>query len=271
MMESGMRLLQIQVGRLLKEVEGDYAVVLHDLASNERWGHQEKMLFTAESIIKIPIMAAIFRAAHEEQFHLSDSILVRREDLVGGSGILQHLTAPMHISVYDLITLMIIQSDNTATNVLINSVGKEYISQTMLELEMVDSTFTRKLMIFPVTEPEPNMITAADVSSALLRIVKGQFISTHACDQMVRILKKQQFRDALPSLLPEQHSGVIGSSNNWELAHKTGWDEGVQHDAGILYAGGKCILITVLSKQVDVKESRQVIGQIGKMVYQYAT
>src|SRR5699024_11050352 len=98
-----------------------------------------------------------------------------------------------------LLMLMNIQSDNTATNILIDIVGVDQIQQTMKDIGMDQSSFFIKLMTAPVDPPGRNMITAADINLLLKKIVKGDYISSYACEQMIHILKKQQIRSGLPA------------------------------------------------------------------------
>src|SRR5699024_1291488 len=99
-----------------------------------------------------------------------EKIVMEPEDQVGGSGVLQHLTPGEAFSLTDLVTLMIIQSDNTATNMLIDVVGIKNVQQAMADIGMVKSTFNRKLMIKPAKFQGNNMITAEDVSIMLEKL-----------------------------------------------------------------------------------------------------
>src|SRR5699024_809939 len=136
--------------------------------------------FAAQSIIKVPIMAAVYAAYESDEFNLSDQICLKQEDFVGGSGVLQHMTPGSQLTIYDLITLMIIQSDNTATNILIDRLGFASIQQVMQTYEMKNSTFQKKLMIYPATERDvENYLTPADIHSFYRKLVTGTVISRY--------------------------------------------------------------------------------------------
>lgn len=222
--------LQLRLSELLNKAEGKWGVVVHDLDNGARFEHQPDELFIAESVIKVPIMAAVYAAAEQGRFSMEDRLALRKEDLVGGSGLLFALSPGLELTIRDWVTLMIIQSDNTATNVLIDRIGKEQIDRTMQELGMSRSRYSRKLMIYPVEISENNTITAGDVSRMLGKMASGEFLSRRASAEMIAIMKKQQVRNGLPSQLPDP-PGEAG----WEIACKSGWDTGRQHDAGILY------------------------------------
>lgn len=261
-----MEQLRERLTQLLDKAEGMWGVVVEDLDHGQRFEHRPEQAFIAESVIKVPIMAAVYAAAEQGEFQLNDRISVRAQDQVGGSGILFALTPGLALTIREWVTLMIIQSDNTATNVLIDLIGKQRIDQTMRELGMEKSKYSRKLMIYPVDVSENNVITPGDVSRMLGCIGTGRFLSEWACKEMVAIMKKQQVLNGLPSLLPS----IPGETPDWEMACKSGWDSGRQHDAGILYTEGRRLSIVALSQDVRSEPALRILGQIGKAVYEYA-
>jgi beta-lactamase class A len=248
---------------------GQWGIVLEDLTANERWTHNGNQRFFAASLIKVPIMTAVFAEVYAGTFSFEEKRKLRQEDLVGGAGVLQHMTPGTEISIADLVTLMIIQSDNTATNMLIDLVGKDSIRAVMAQTEMNDSRFYNKLMIVPAELEGYNEVTAADMANHLRYLATGKIISYHSCLQMINILKKQQMRDCLPLFLPDPEGEIIGMLPRWELANKTGWVTNIQHDTGILYVGEKAIIICALSKGVEAKQARETIGKIGRLVYEH--
>jgi beta-lactamase class A len=263
--------LQTRLASIIEQAQGTWGVVVEELGAGIRYEHLPDESFIAESVIKVPIMAAVFAAAHKGAFSLDDRLALRREDLVKGSGLLYALSPGMQLSIRDLVTLMIIQSDNTATNILIDLVGKEGVDQTMIELGMERSRYVRKLMIYPVDIQGNNMITARDVSGMLGRLAAGQFLGRQACEEMIAIMKKQQFLNGLPSLLPVLDvDGKEERPTYWEIASKGGWDTGRQHDAGLLHTKGRCFVMTALSQDVEADKALYTLGCIGRAVYEYA-
>ena len=80
------------VAQLTEDIEGTWSIVLEDLNTGDVWAQNEQTVHYAASIIKVPIMATVYRLAGEGKLRLSDVIEVKKEDLVGGAGVLQHLT-----------------------------------------------------------------------------------------------------------------------------------------------------------------------------------
>ena len=263
---------QTNLSRILSEAKGTWGVSVAEIGRGTYFEHLADELFIAESIIKLPIMAAVYAAAAQGRFSLDDRLALRREDLVEGSGVLFTLTPGLSLTIRELVTLMIIQSDNTATNVLIDLIGKEQIDQTMRELGMERSRYVRKLMIYPADVTETNTVAARDVARMLGRLAEGSYLSARACKEMVAILKKQQFCNGLPSLLPTAASpdGKGEHPTDWEMGSKSGWDTGRQHDAAILYARGRCFVIAALSQDVDAEEALHTLGLLGRAVYEHA-
>lgn len=257
---------------ILGKAEGTWGVVVEDLDRGVRFEHGEEEVFIAESVIKVPIMAAVYAAAQQGRFSMDDRIALRREDRVGGSGMVFALSPGLRLTIREWVTLMIIQSDNTATNVLIDLIGKEQIDATMRELGMKSSKYSRKLMIYPADVAENNTITPKDVSRMLGAIATGRVLSHQACEEMIAIMKKQQWRNGLPSMLPGgQVDGSTPGETDWEIACKSGWDTGRQHDVGVLYAKGRRFSIVALSRNVKAEAALHVLGRLGKEVYEYAT
>ena len=147
-----------------------------------------------------------------------------------------------------LVTLMIIQSDNTATNMLIDVVGLEKIQVVMNGLGMERSEIHHKLMIVQANRVHSNEITASDVNALLTRIARGKCVSVHASEQMVRIMKQQQLSNGLVDKLPANNIPIVGAIPDWEIAGKTGNVEGIMHECALLYVRGRCMSVTVLSK-----------------------
>lgn len=252
---------------MLAGIGGEWGIVLEDLLTGDRFTLNEDQRFFAASLIKVPIMTAVFAEAYRGKFAFEDKLGLRQEDLVGGAGVLQHMTPGTQITIHDLVTLMIIQSDNTATNILIDLVGKESIREVMGKTEMNNSQFYNKLMIVPAELEGYNEVTAADMANHLRYLATGKIISYNSCLQMINILKRQQFRDSIPLHLPTPDGDVIGTLPRWELANKTGTVTNIQHDTGVLYVGQKAITICILSKNVESKLARDIIGRVGRMVY----
>lgn len=264
-----MKSLREKIEARLKEAKGTWSVAVEDVNNGESFSINGNESYYAASIIKVPIMAAAFAAAEEGVIRLGDCLPLRSDDIVGGSGVLQFMSPGIELPIHDLITLMIIQSDNTATNMLMDLIGIEKIQAVMNEAGMGRSEIHHKLMIVQANRVNSNEISAADMTALLTRIARGQCVSLHACEQMVRILKQQQLSNGLADSLPSTESSLVGSIPEWEFAGKTGSVEGIMHECALLYVHDCCVAVTVLSKGSAEDEAREMIAQIGSDVYMY--
>lgn len=258
-----------KVQKLIALSKGTWGIVLEDLNSGEKWERNEQELFYAASVIKVPIMATVYRAMERGDLALTDLIILDEKDYVGGSGVLQHFTPGSSLSLQDIIMLMIIQSDNTATNLLIDLVGVENIQNTMKEAGMVTSTFFNKLMLRKPNPKGVNRISAADIGMLLHKMATGALVSCKASERMIEVMKKQQVRDCLPEKLPSPYADFNHGMTPWELANKTGWIPGTRHDVGVFYVGNRKFIATILSKDVDDLLSKRILSQIGVEIYKY--
>ncbi len=262
--------LKQKLEKITSKEQGNWAIVVEDLDKNERFSINGTHRYYAASIIKLPIMATVFSLVDHGRLSLNERIEVKQENIVGGSGVLQYLSPSVNLTLYDLIILMIIQSDNTATNIIIEKVGKKKIQDTMKEIGMVHSSFYNKLMTIPVKTEGRNMITANDVSILLERFAKGKFSSHYACEQMITIMKRQQIH-YLTACFPENGSEIIGTRPFWMFASKTGSVTETYHDTGILYVGSRTVTITVLSEQCNKNRALHTLSKVGKEIFNYVT
>ena len=97
-----------------------------------------------------------------------------------------------------------------------------------------------------------------------------QLFCSKASKQLIDIMIRQQIRDCLGGKLPYQElDNDVSKSQVWKLANKTGWIPGTRHDVGIFYLNNKCFLASILSKDVDDLESKEVLADIGKYIFTY--
>ncbi|MFC3039257.1 serine hydrolase [Virgibacillus xinjiangensis] len=254
---------------IISRVGGTWAVVLEDLNDGKQWKLRPMEPMYAASIIKVPIMAAVFQGLENGDIKQEDMRKLKSEDQVGGCGVLQHMTPGISLPVYDLITLMIIQSDNTAANMLIDWIGADQIYQMINDIGMEGSMFHHKLMTPPAECRLENTITANDMNNLWRKLAVGEVVSKHASREMVDILKKQQLRHYLAGKLPIQEDPLLEEGEAWELADKTGENIGIRHNAGILYVEKRTMLATVLSKGVNERASLQALQEIGWEIYSF--
>lgn len=256
-----------EITQQLAAAQGTFGVAIHHFQSQESFFYNADEVFFAASIIKVLVMAAVFDQASKGLVTMAELITLQNEDKVPGSGILTNLSAGLQISIWDLIVLMIIESDNTATNMLIDRIGMETVQACMSEWGMEQSRIYNKLAVIPANLVHVNTITPREMTDFMIKVAESKLISWKACREMVEIMKQQKFNDGIPSLLPTRDEQV-GEIPTYEMAHKTGWVRGVENDCGLLYFPGHTFAISIFTKDVaDKPATKRVMGEIGLCLY----
>ena len=213
----------------------------------------------AASVIKIPIMVAAFRAMEEGRLDPDEAVEIRLEDKVPSCGALTYLQSGIRVTARDLITLMIILSDNTATNLLIGRRGTAYVNETMLALDIPGIALRRRMFDGELArQGVENTVTARGVGVLLERMAEGKLLGEGADGEMLSILLNQRLNGKLPFFL---HSRGV------RIAHKTGEDSGVTHDVGIVYAKNPFV-VCMLSNGVDVPAFERLIQDAALELYE---
>jgi beta-lactamase class A len=218
-------------------------------------------LFPAASMIKVPIMYEIMRQAATNTLSLDDCLTVTSDIRTDGSGILKELRPNITMTIKELVTLMIILSDNTATNILIDLVGMAAVNTTMANLGLKSTVLRREMMDFAAAQAgQENTTSAADLALLFTTIYSHCELPQKYSDLMLDILKRQQIEDKLPFFLPE---GTV-------IAHKTGTLPGVEHDGGILFLPSGTYIICILTSDLTANyQGLQLVALLGKIIYDH--
>ncbi len=249
---------------LLEKAPGRYGIYAKELESGAVLAYHEDEIFPSASTIKVPIMAEVYRRVEEERASLDEPILMRQEDQVGGSGVLQDLAPGTALSVRNLTILMITVSDNTATNLLIDYLGINAINQMIQRIGMKDTKLVRRLQRLPAERSQDyNHTTARDLSLVMEKLAEGQLVSQVASEQMVAILRRCQ---GPISLIDQTRAGrYVGEPGSISVAHKTGSLEQARHDTGIVYqSSGRVYVATILSEGAPFDQLAKTMGQLAR-------
>lgn len=256
-----MEVLRQKIAALLASYKGRWGIVIIDKSNEQVLEINPDMVFPAASMIKVPIMYEIMKQAANRIIDLNASLVVTKDARVGGAGILQELRPDITMTVRELITLMIVLSDNTATNMLIDLVGMDAINKTMVDLGLKSTVLRRQMMDFDAARAgKENDTCASDVALLFGIIESRQNLPREYGTLMLDILKRQQVRDKLPFYLPEETV----------LANKTGTLAGVEHDGGILFLPKGSYIISILTADLEVNyQGLQLVASIGKVLYDH--
>ena len=226
----------------VRQTPGKVGVYYRPL-DGEAVGFNEDLPLIAASVIKLPVMVEAVRCIEVGELDPDERVTVPPEAKLPSCGALTYLHDELTVTAMDLITLMIILSDNTATNLLIDRLDMEAVNRTMAELDIPGIALRRKL--FDAEQSRrgvENTVTARGIGLLLTRMATGTLLGGKADSQMMSILKNQRLNGKLPFFL---HGRGV------KIAHKTGEDDGITHDVGVVYAP-KPFVVCMLSNEVDV-------------------
>jgi beta-lactamase class A len=191
----------------LEQIAGDASgvmgVVVEDLKGEHRFVVNEDREFAQGSAIKIPILLEVLKQADEGKLKLSDLHWIEKTRQVSGSGILSELgDHTTQMSVEDLCVVMIVLSDNTATNMLIDLVGMDNVTKTMQSLGCQHTKLRRRMLDTDASaRGDENVSSPADAAKIMQLLYEGKFVSRRVSDHALSILRKEK-PGAVKSALP---------------------------------------------------------------------
>jgi beta-lactamase class A len=254
--------------------KGQVAIAVKHLDTGESFFHNADTPMPTASLIKLAVMVEVYAQADEGKVKLSDMVTLDKADMVPGSGVLtQHFSAGTSFSLRDAVRLMIVYSDNTATNLVLDQVGIRPINRRMATLKLPNTRINAKVYRGNTTSVDPERTKAFGLGSttareavALIELIhRGQVASPAGSKAMLEHLKKCDDKDKFPRFLP---AGVA-------VAHKTGSVSDARTDAGILYfKQGPVALCVMTAKNQDKAWAADNAGnvlcaKVAKEVYDY--
>lgn len=237
----------------VRALPGTVCLWLENLKTGETVRVNPDAPVIAASVIKLAVLLEAFRRLDDGTLDPNETCAVRPEDKVPSCGALTYLHDGLEVTLRDLATLMIILSDNTATNILIDRLGIENVNRTLDAYDLTGMRLRRKMFDSEAAARGlQNTVTAEGVARFFRLLYEGRLVSKTASEDMLRILLDQRLNGKMPFYL---HSAGI------RVAHKTGEDDGVTHDAGIILAKEPLIAV-FLSGDTDVPACERVIQDV---------
>ncbi|MEO8458228.1 MAG: serine hydrolase [Chloroflexota bacterium] len=226
--------------RVAAGYSGKATYALFDLTSGERIGASEDNVMPTASLIKVPILVALYQAIENgEVGGLDDRIVLSDTHRCLGSGVLNHLASGVEMSVRDAAVLMIIISDNTATNMMIDHVGIDRINQTMRNLGLAQTTLFLRLgdRSAGLDPRKMSVSTAGEMARLMELIARHEAVSHEASEDMLRIMRRQDYRHELSSELPwNEMNRLDNHRQNWVAEKGGSFLNGVRTSAGVFHS-----------------------------------
>jgi beta-lactamase class A len=206
------------------------------------------------SVIKLAIMLEAMYQVKDGRVSFADQLPLRKEDQVAGSGVLLLFRTPVEISLETAIALMISQSDNTATNLVLEKIGRERVNQRLRALGFPITTSIRMVSRPNSGDQSPELkpfgigrTTAREMAGILESIERCDLGDRTLCAKMVDIMQHQFWRNGIPHYLEDADTTEVAS----HVANKTGSLDRVRNDVGIVYTKNGPIVISAFTYQND--------------------
>jgi len=251
--------LAARLERLASGVDGVVGYQVLDVTSGRTFGRHADEPFPTASAIKVGILYELFRQADEGRVDLDAAAPLASDERAGGSGVLQHLTGPV-LSLRDHAVLMILLSDNTSTNVLIDRLGMAAINARMAALGARTFSLERRMMdADAVARGDENVSSPADLVRVMDAVRRGDGLSQASRDEAVRILR-----------IPNATAVRRGVPSGVRVAAKPGGLPGVRTEVAWVEVASRPYLLAVMATYLaDEDEGDRLILEMSRDTYAY--
>lgn len=272
--------LEQHLTALEQRFSGQLALAAKNLSTGEEILRDPDRTFPTASVFKIPVMIEVFRQVADGSCALEERIPLRAEDVVRGSGVLRDLRAGLEPTIEDLVTLMIIVSDNTATNMLIDRVGGvDAINRTMRELGFPATTVHNRIDFDLIGDDGRRLAVASprDLARMGELLARGQLITPDASAAMLAILGRQHYLNQVPRYYAYNPYGPeLGVPQTIWIGCKTGALPGMRADAGVVRLPGDVTFVYAVMNEgsrdtgfTNENESEIVNGAVGRLLLEH--
>jgi beta-lactamase class A len=297
-LSSSWRLLLTTINDVIAEIDGSVGVAAEHFERGDKISHDPDGVYFTASTFKVPLLVELYRQVDAGKLDLQRRVELTDGLRVPGSGVLRELGVGIQPTLYDLALLMIIVSDNLATDILYHTVGRDNLNATMERLGLANTRLPmscRELLFSLAGETDvddsldsfqrvgdaveagyrglsPNCDALnedlSDVSSPndMIRLLgmvyKQELLSADSSDSVLHILKRQKLNSIIPFYLPP---GTI-------VAHKTGGVKSVRCDVGIVWSPTGPYSVAIMAKKIgDATDLDSKLARISRLIYDEMT
>lgn len=242
--------LQAKIETMAAQHRGKLALYAANLKTRDALAIDADTPVPTASVIKLPILVEAMQQVRAGRHRLDEKITLDKENVVQGSGILQFFDLPLTITLKDALTFMIIESDNTATNMVIDQVGIKDVNDNAARMGLKD-TYLYKKVYKPATGPMPpdqkkfglGKTTAREMAKVMQSIVDCDLHDAKLCQAMLYMLRNQQYRNMVPHFIETSDT----SEGLSLIGNKTGSLDAVRNDVAVVYSKTGPIVISAFT------------------------
>jgi beta-lactamase class A len=293
--------LETRITQIAEELKGTMGVYVRALKTGETVAVNADDPFQMASVYKIPILVELLCQVEAKRWSLDDRVVLTDEMKAPGSGVLKELSAGASLTLQDLATLMIIVSDNTATDVLLGLVTKEAVNARLRQCGLSHTTVSMSCgeLLYNLVGLSDAPDTAETRQTALGRLRRREidFSARAYRDPVANMTTPRDMGTLLEAIARPTSDGGAAAAGPLpatvcrgtldimrrqqmrdrlplllppavEIAHKTGSEPRVSNDAGVLYAPAGVCIVTVFTRDLESDvEGATAIGHVGRAVY----
>ena len=242
--------LQQQIQTMAQQHHGKLGLFATNLKNGDTIAINADEAVPTASVIKLTVLVEAMEQVKAGKHSLTDKITLHKDDIVAGSGILQFFDTPLVITLKDALTFMIIESDNTATNLVIDTIGIPAVNAHIAQMGLKD-TYLYKKVYKPPTGPMPadqkkfglGKTTAREMAKVMESIVRCDLHDQKLCDAMLYMLRNQQYRNLVPHYIETSDT----SEELSVIGNKTGSLDEVRNDVAVVYSKNGPIIISAFT------------------------
>jgi len=252
--------LDAEIAAIVAAHEGDVAFYAENLATHQVVSRLADTPVQTASVIKLAVLYEALEQVREGKTRFEDKISLTKPEQVQGSGVLLFFDTPLTLSFKDVLTMMVVMSDNTATNLAIDHLGLTNIQARIVKLGLKD-TWLYKKVFTPVptgmTMPEDykrfgiGKTTAREMASLMGRFVRCELAETGTaalpgdaalCETAMKMLHLQFYRTGIPRYL----DGLPGATED-SIANKTGSLDAARNDVGAVSTPNGVVILSIFT------------------------
>lgn len=239
--------LEKRIAAELASYDGKMGIYLDDLKGNVV-AINEKEPFETASTIKAYILAALYEQVEKNTLSLDDPLVYKKEHFVEGSGVFRELSYGATLAVKDVAALMIVISDNIATNMMIDYIGLDQINACIQRLGCLDTVLHNPIDFNRYERLGTS--TPCDYASLFIRLAKRELISPAASEAMIEIYKRQHYNGMLTRDFPPYFLDCedTGEEELIYVASKSGCMDACRNDGGIVHTPYGDYVIVMMHK-----------------------
>jgi beta-lactamase class A len=276
--------LDFEIKSIADAYQGKVAVYAHDLRTGRTAALAPDLAVKTASVIKLGILLDAAEQIRAGEASLDEKLVLTKEDQVPGSGVLGQLTPPISLCLRDVLHLMVVVSDNTATNMAIDRLGLEHINATLRAAGLKQTVLYKKVYLpaqgpMPPDQPQFGLgkTTAREMASIMERFAECRLALDGGapkpgdgplCGAILHMLRSQQDRDGIPRYLEALDTSEHGSA----IANKTGALDQVRNDVALIATKTGPIVIAAFTwdnadqRWTGDNEGQKTLGRLGQTI-----